>query len=119
MVNTPAKVCALCKHRVHPNRPDPFRHTTRWSPEMIERRSRWEADQRRRREREDALAAAGEAFDFEPRYYDWCRAWTEAIGARSVDMIHGTSRPLHQLCLYHNREGNCPRFAARDTQEDT
>jgi hypothetical protein len=86
----------------------PFAHIKIWTPELLERKQKWDEEDQRSKmlERERFLAKLD--FDYEPLSYAWCYFWTQAGGGRYVfDPVAGPPRRIYVLCGYANEDGHC------------
>ena len=95
-------------------------------------RSEWEEQEKQHALRESQLFASGGEFDYEPRHYAWCAAFTplddaakasngdrvalEAIlasGRARLDPVTGAVVPFYTLCERANPRGDCEAYEPR------
>jgi len=102
--------CEKCIH-IRLNRPlDPFAGVRTWTPELLERKSKWDEDQRKQKQLERERFLAKLDFDYEPLSYPWCAKQTEDSDRYVVDPVSGPPRKIYVLCGYANEDGKCKDF---------
>jgi hypothetical protein len=89
---------------------DPFFHIKVWTPELLERKNKWDEDQRKLKQMERERFLANMDFSYEPLSYPWCAKWTETDGRHEVDPVAGPPRKIYVLCGYANADGHCKKF---------
>ena len=77
---------------------------------MLERKSKWDEDQRKQKQLERERFLAKLDFDYEPLSYPWCDKLTEDSDRYVVDPVSGPPRKIYVLCGYANEDGKCKDF---------
>ncbi len=102
--------CENCLYRVPPNRPQPYSPALSSNPEVLQLWAKWEQELQETERAERERFRLGLPFMFEPRFYSWCKWWTDAGGANYLKDQFGKPMVVHELTARCNAKHDCPHF---------
>jgi hypothetical protein len=104
--------CEHCRHRVPPNRPQPYSAALSGNPEVLELWRKWEMDLQEIERAERERFRLGLPFTFQPRFYSWCQWWTDEGRDRCPKDQFGRPLLVYELTARRNAAHDCQHFDA-------
>jgi hypothetical protein len=83
-------------------------------PRVLDAWNTWEQQLQEVENAERERKRLGAPFRFAPKFYSWCRYWTEKKSAEAGRNETDEPFEVYELAIRHNRNGECKAFTPHE-----